>query len=133
MPVGGSIIRAALLVLSQVLPLAPSSQPDRRPPDLTLMFFTASWCGPCKSVEPILKQAVSKHHPRAGLLVIDYDTAATEVERWGVEEIPVVIVLSGSGRILFRAEGASADTLRDLEAGIKRALSRKQQKKEKSP
>ena len=116
---------AALAVLLAVG--ASAEEPKKgggRRPDLTLLFFTAPWCGPCKAVAPILEKVRQKHPKRVQLVIVDYDTAVDEVRRWEVEEIPVVIGLGRGGEVAFRAEGAGAETLHELEAGIVRFLER---------
>ncbi len=116
---------AASAALALVLAAAAggkSREKEKSRPQLTLVFFTASWCGPCKSVAPILEKARRKYPAQIRLLIFDFDTAVEEVRRWEVEQIPVVIGLARNGELVFRAEGAGRETLRELEAGIARYL-----------
>jgi hypothetical protein len=58
------------------------------------------------------------------VIEVDFDRAKSEAERWAVEEIPVVIVLSDRGELLLRANGASRQTLRALESGLEELVNK---------
>jgi thioredoxin-like negative regulator of GroEL len=96
--------------------------------DLTILFFTASWCEPCHAVQPILEKFTRKHPKEVRLVSVDFDHSPDEAAHWEVREIPVVILLSKQGKILLRADGAERETLRNLplalEDALKRALER---------
>ena len=113
---------AAVLLVALLLPLAGQTGSDHRAaprpvqadPVLTVLFFTASWCEPCRDVGPILAKFASKNEKRVKLVTIDFDRAKGEAVRWEVREIPVVIVLSAQGKALLRYEGAARQSLATL-------------------
>ena len=90
-------------------------------PALDILFFTASWCEPCRAVYPILSTFEKKHRNNVRVVQVDFEQQPAEAERWGVHEIPVVIAIARDGRILFRAEGT---TLRNLPRALRDALER---------
>jgi len=92
--------------------------------DLTILFFTASWCEPCHAVQPILEKFAGKHPKEVQLVPVDFDRSPDEAAHWEVREIPVVILVSKQGRILLRAEGADRETLRNLPPALEDALKR---------
>jgi len=92
--------------------------------DLTILFFTASWCEPCHAVQPILERFASKHPKEVQLVPVDFDRSPDETAHWEVREIPVVILLSKQGKILLRADGAERETLKNLSLALESSLKR---------
>jgi len=103
---------------------APPAARDHAAADLTILFFTASWCEPCHAVQPILEKFVRKHPKQVRLVSVDFDQSREETARWEVHDIPVVILLSNQGKILLRADGAERETLRTLSSALEDALKR---------
>ena len=95
---------------------------DQPVPNLTILFFTASWCEPCHVVQPILEKFTQKHPKEVRLVPIDFDRSPDEAARWDVRKIPVVILISKEGKILLRADGAERETLRSLPSALEDAL-----------
>lgn len=102
-------------------------------PDYRVLFFTAPWCGPCRPVHELLRRTIPKaSRDRIELTTIDFDGARAEAEeRWGVHEIPVVIVLAPDGRIVLRADGAERDVLKNLEAALRNLVQPAKKKERK--
>lgn len=124
---GELIMRAvAMLALVVVLAVGRAASPDvaKAPdaPELTILFFTASWCGPCHAVEEALNRFARKHKNQVKVMPIDFDRAAEEVARWNVEWVPVVIAISRDGQILLRVERGDRETLKNLESGLEHLL-----------
>lgn len=71
--------------------------------DYVLIDFTASWCGPCRQMEPVMKQLVDQ-----GWIVrqIDVDREPHHAGRWKVERLPTLIVLA-DGEEVDRIVGAA--------------------------
>src|SRR5574337_350434 len=131
------MLSAALLTVVLSAPLEAPQQPVGRavPNDsksaesLTVLFFTASWCEPCRAVSPILEKFAGKNPKRAKLVAVDFDRAKGEVARWGVREIPVVIVLSPEGSVLLRCDGGDKQALAALESGLRNLLKHSKERK----
>lgn len=90
--------------------------------NLTILFFTASWCEPCHAVQPILEKFTHKHPKEVQLVLVDFDSSPDEAARWHVHRIPAVILLSKGGKIVLRADGADRETLRVLPAALEDAV-----------
>jgi thioredoxin-like negative regulator of GroEL len=98
--------------------------PAAPPPRIEALFFTASWCGPCRAVKPVLERLEKKYPREFHVTPVDFDAARDMAAQWEVHDIPVVIVFDGNGKALLRADGSSARTLENLEAGVARAIER---------
>lgn len=118
----------ALLVVALALPLqgnANSATAKHRAqkqasPELTILFFTAPWCEPCRAVRPLLDEFVQKNGKAAKLVLVDFDHAPDEALRWDVEKIPVVIVISARGNLMMRCDGADRQALDALRSGLEK-------------
>ena len=64
------------------------------------LYFTASWCGPCQTLKPVMEQ-VSKTIP---VTKIDVDRDAQTVSDYGVRSVPTVILVK-HGREVKRFMG----------------------------
>jgi len=114
------------IILGAISPRCPPSTlqagKDQAVANLTILFFTASWCEPCHAVQPILEKFTRKHPKEVRFVPVDFDRSPEEAARWDVHEIPVVILISKEGKILLRADGAERETLRTLPSALEDAL-----------
>jgi thioredoxin 1 len=67
------------------------------------LLFSASWCGPCQTLKPVMEQ-VSKTIP---VTKIDVDTDAQTVSDYGVRSVPTVILVK-DGREVKRFTGVQS-------------------------
>jgi thioredoxin 1 len=70
-----------------------------------LVDFYAEWCGPCKTMGPVLKNVVSKIGGKARVLKVDIDKNRAAAEKYGVQSVPTFIIFK-KGRIRWRQSGA---------------------------
>jgi thioredoxin 1 len=103
-------------------PIEPATAAGNTARTLNILFFTASWCEPCRAVHPILEKFARKNKKDVKLVMLDFDRAKTEAELWGVKEIPVVIVVSAEGEVLLRYEGARQKSLATLDSALEDLL-----------
>jgi len=64
------------------------------------LLFSASWCGPCQTLKPVMEQ-VSKTIP---VTKIDVDTDAQTVSDYGIRSVPTVVLVK-NGREVKRFLG----------------------------
>ena len=61
-----------------------------------LWYFSAPWCGPCKSFGPTMDRVESKGI-KVNKINIDYD--ANALTRFGIKSVPTVILVSNEQEI----------------------------------
>ena len=60
-----------------------------------ILYFTATWCGPCKLLKPKI-QAMQSQLP---ITILDVDTNADAVGKYSIRNVPTIIVTNGSNEI----------------------------------
>jgi thioredoxin 2 len=89
---------------------------------LVLVDLWAPWCGPCRTISPLVEQAASDLAGRLKVVKVNVDTAPGVSRRYGVQGIPTLLLLRG-GREVGRQVGAlPGDALRSwIEAELGRS------------
>ena len=57
-------------------------------PGLLLVDFTATWCGPCKQMKPIVDAAEKKFAGKVRVIAVDIDQNQELASRYNVSSIP---------------------------------------------
>ena len=86
---------------------------------LVLVDFWAEWCGPCKTLGPLLDRVVASYAPRVRLVKIDVDKNPTLAAQFRIQSIPTVYAFLG-GAPVDGFQGALGE--RELKAFIDRLL-----------
>ena len=69
---------------------------------LVVMDCTASWCGPCKLVAPLMDQLADEYSDQVTVVKLDVDNNKPVAKRFGIKSIPAV---------LFFKQGEQVDTV----------------------
>lgn len=69
-----------------------------------LVDFSAVWCGPCKMLDPIVKQLAGEWDGKVKVVKIDADTNPDIVTKYSVLGIPTLLFFK-SGEIKERVTG----------------------------
>jgi thioredoxin 1 len=69
-----------------------------------LIDFSATWCGPCKTLAPILKQVKDSLGERITILKIDVDKNQQLASNYQVRGVPTMILFQ-NGKQLWRQSG----------------------------
>ena len=79
---------------------------------LTVLYFTATWCGPCKAIAPTV-QAFSEKYPTVSFYKIDVDALEELTMYAGVDCMPTFQLYKG-GEHINTLEGANAVALEEM-------------------
>ncbi len=82
---------------------------------LTLVDFFATWCGPCKTMHPVLQQLKENLGNGIRILKIDVDQAQDFANAHSIQAVPTLMLFS-YGKQLWRQSGAIG--LADLEGVV---------------
>jgi thioredoxin 1 len=69
-----------------------------------LVDFYATWCGPCKTMSPILQDFAKQMGDRVRVLKIDVDKNQAVANKYKVQSIPTLIIFK-NGEIKWRQTG----------------------------
>ncbi len=83
--------------------------------EAVLVDFWAEWCGPCKTIAPILEELAVEHPGTLRIAKVDVDENQGLARQYGVQSIPTMIVFK-DGAEVHRMVGArgKAQILEDL-------------------
>lgn len=70
-----------------------------------LVDFWAEWCGPCRTIAPVLESLASEWQGRILVAKVNVDHCPDLASRYGVSGIPTLILFEG-GEPLERLQGA---------------------------
>lgn len=60
-----------------------------------LVDFTATWCGPCKMLSPIIEKIADEFPGKIKVGKVDVDAAPGIAAKYGIRSVPTVIVFEG--------------------------------------
>ena len=69
-----------------------------------LLDFTATWCGPCKALAPIVEDLAKEYDGKLKVGKLDIDDSPGVASRFGIRGVPTVIVFKG-GKEVARQQG----------------------------
>lgn len=83
----------------------PAFEALARAPGVTAIDFTAAWCAPCKTMEPILGALATEYAGRVRMVAVDCNDEVVLAERFDVRSMPTLVLLR-DGREVGRVVGS---------------------------
>lgn len=71
-----------------------------------MVDFWAAWCGPCRMVGPIIDELATEFDGRAVVVKLDVDANQEFAAKYGVRNIPTVLVFQ-NGEVVGRQVGVA--------------------------
>ncbi len=69
-----------------------------------LVDFYADWCGPCRTLSPIVQEVSKSMSGKIKVVKINVDKNAAVANKFGIRSIPTLILFD-KGKILWRKAG----------------------------
>ena len=70
-----------------------------------LVDFFASWCGPCKSIAPLIEELSTEYEGRVKVCKLNVDEGQNTASTYGVMSIPTLMLFK-EGRVVEQTAGA---------------------------
>ena len=70
-----------------------------------LVDFGAPWCGPCRLIDPIVKELADEYAGRLKVGKVDFDTSHTAAVQYGIQSLPTILLFK-NGSVADRLVGA---------------------------
>ena len=77
-----------------------------------LVDFFATWCGPCKAMNPVLKQVAHEMSGKAKIIKVDIDKNRATAMQFGVQAVPTFMLFKKGQVVWSHMGGTSAGKLK---------------------
>lgn len=79
-----------------------------------LVNFTATWCGPCKALAPIIDRIAADFAGQVTVGKVDIDESQETAKKYGVRSVPTCMVFRGGEKLGYQVGLTTRDKLVQL-------------------
>lgn len=72
-----------------------------------LVDFWATWCGPCRTLAPVIEELSSDFEGKAVVGKVDVDTNQQSAVNYGIRNIPTILIFKG-GEVVDKIVGVES-------------------------
>ncbi len=69
-----------------------------------LVDFTATWCGPCKQLAPVVEQIAGEYDGRVNVGKVDVDECPNIAAKYGIRSVPTLLFIR-DGEVVDKITG----------------------------
>lgn len=84
-----------------------------------LVDFTATWCGPCRQIAPLIDQVADEFEGQVKVTKLDIDDSPATAQKFGIRGVPTLYVFKG-GQVVAQQVGAVPKSV--IQQLVQRAL-----------
>lgn len=70
---------------------------------MKILYFTAAWCGPCKTFKPIVQQVMSETGTNVQFIDVDQNKETTS--KYLVTSVPTIMFINDNDIVMHRQSG----------------------------
>tara|TARA_B100001057_G_scaffold321164_1_gene321378 strand:- start:81 stop:395 length:315 start_codon:yes stop_codon:yes gene_type:complete len=83
--------------------------------DVSVVQYSATWCGPCKSLKPIMDKLAVEYKDKANFYYADIeDSAINTASQAGIRGVPTVIIYRKGQEIDRKVGGVPEGSMREF-------------------
>jgi thioredoxin 1 len=71
----------------------------------SLLFFSASWCGPCQSMTPVVENVSNAMRERLNIIKVDVDASQQDAIDYGIRSVPTLLLIKNNEIIAQQVGG----------------------------
>ncbi len=79
-----------------------------------LVDFYATWCGPCKTMAPIIEQIAAEYEGRVVVGKVDTDLEQAFTRQYGIKSLPTFVLFKNGQPVDQQVGGTSKERLTDM-------------------
>lgn len=71
-----------------------------------LVDFSATWCGPCRAIAPLVDQLAGEYDGRVKVTTLDIDESPATAQKYGIRGVPTLLMIK-DGEVVAQQVGAA--------------------------